>query len=1329
MASPAAGPNVKVGNRVEVSGKNLRGTVAFVGTTQFSAGKWVGVALDESQGKNDGSVNGKRYFTCPENHGLFVRQTQLTVLPDSKPTSGTPSKGATAPSSAAKTGTPAATPSGLKKPTTLAVSKSRESLHRSRESLLDEDAAGGGGGSGATLGVDQGQSQARRVSLQQQQEPQQQPSKRQSMLIPPSAGIQRIPASQSSPMVSSAIAADPAQLLGSSEVDSTQRDAELAESNQIVDNLRAEVADLQDKLDTLKRKRAEDKDKLKEGEKARLLLQQLEENKRRMAEQNADLQRQLVAAKAEATQIREAFDRYKEDMADVSENMELATLDKEMAEERADELDKEVESLKQRVEELTLENDILREEAEGTANQHGVTPLEVKQLQEQNTKLKEGLVKFRDLSNQDKQELQVCRKECKELRSEVDHLRREKSRALEELAATNEKLIELQEQVDAALGAEEMVSTLTEKNLTLEERVEQLAEEKEDLEQLCEMNDELLESSRETESGLREQLELRQGALNELKRMYNCLQDSVRDYETTIGKFRDLVKELQDQNRQLQQSKPSAAAPEDSASQQQQQQKTAAAAAAADAAAAAVAGSFDFKSHMAETRQLARLIDSELRELDAAQNASHVKLLCAFLPESFARRGGDHDCVLICLLMTRLASKCDLLCDQLKEKFGLDQQATAAVAAAAAAAAAVAADAPEASEVAPPSPTPATEQQRFAAHLRCLLGHLRHLLGHFQHALSTCSPELLVKLASLFPELLGHEAAVDQLIEQLRKGALDENCDMAALERLLHYMDDLYRINLAALPADPATCLRGLASMAGYAGEAFGSTVDRMKACLPSILTAESQAKSLFVKLTSLKSEFASKGRSIRRRLPADSRQQPLRLPEPVRQRLDASIGQLSTAMRALQHACREMHQAPEFDSVTAVVGFLLAGVETVYDLKGAASLDRLDKELDGVFDTLQSVCAAVEHGEFDFDGTKTSADVRPTEPVLLRAQAFRKELADNDILRGKLEAKDTELKELVVQIKQRQQDLSEATTKLAMVEKRLETTKKEYEDRCGRLQVLLEQTESQLKKKTAEFEQTLEALQSDIDSLESERHELRDKLKSLSKKNLLEGLTSRVPAVAGQQPGAAAAGAGASSGGGGGDSSHLQRQLEAANSALQFATSENARLRSERLRRELARLKPLAPPPRKPTGLDQSLTGLCQASKSPAPGVPELWRRSCDLAGELKRQLLEDGGVGVVQLTHPRQEPPERQLAESRIRLAALAARVRQVAGEVASTSSVPARPRLAGERRPTPGPAFEQCRLVGRLRCGQADSGEGVVRVALAPEKLQSLHVRLLV
>ena len=41
------------------------------------SGKWIGVALDEAKGKNNGTVQGKRYFTCEESHGIFVRQTQV----------------------------------------------------------------------------------------------------------------------------------------------------------------------------------------------------------------------------------------------------------------------------------------------------------------------------------------------------------------------------------------------------------------------------------------------------------------------------------------------------------------------------------------------------------------------------------------------------------------------------------------------------------------------------------------------------------------------------------------------------------------------------------------------------------------------------------------------------------------------------------------------------------------------------------------------------------------------------------------------------------------------------------------------------------------------------------------------------------------------------------------------------------------------------------------------------------------------------------------------------------------------------------------------------
>lgn len=82
MSSDGGGRPVKVGSVVEVIGKGQRGTVAYIGATLFASGKWVGVILDEAKGKNDGTVQGKRYFTCEENHGIFVRQSQIQLIDD-----------------------------------------------------------------------------------------------------------------------------------------------------------------------------------------------------------------------------------------------------------------------------------------------------------------------------------------------------------------------------------------------------------------------------------------------------------------------------------------------------------------------------------------------------------------------------------------------------------------------------------------------------------------------------------------------------------------------------------------------------------------------------------------------------------------------------------------------------------------------------------------------------------------------------------------------------------------------------------------------------------------------------------------------------------------------------------------------------------------------------------------------------------------------------------------------------------------------------------------------------------------------------------------------
>ncbi len=48
------------------------GVLKFCGPTKFASGIWAGIELDETAGKNDGSVSGVRYFTCQQKHGTVL---------------------------------------------------------------------------------------------------------------------------------------------------------------------------------------------------------------------------------------------------------------------------------------------------------------------------------------------------------------------------------------------------------------------------------------------------------------------------------------------------------------------------------------------------------------------------------------------------------------------------------------------------------------------------------------------------------------------------------------------------------------------------------------------------------------------------------------------------------------------------------------------------------------------------------------------------------------------------------------------------------------------------------------------------------------------------------------------------------------------------------------------------------------------------------------------------------------------------------------------------------------------------------------------------------
>lgn len=69
---------ILIGDSVLVRGQ--QGEVRFVGITKFAPGTWIGIELDNAVGKNDGSINGIRYFECKKkdgNYGVFVRESLI----------------------------------------------------------------------------------------------------------------------------------------------------------------------------------------------------------------------------------------------------------------------------------------------------------------------------------------------------------------------------------------------------------------------------------------------------------------------------------------------------------------------------------------------------------------------------------------------------------------------------------------------------------------------------------------------------------------------------------------------------------------------------------------------------------------------------------------------------------------------------------------------------------------------------------------------------------------------------------------------------------------------------------------------------------------------------------------------------------------------------------------------------------------------------------------------------------------------------------------------------------------------------------------------------
>ena len=76
-----------VGQRVLVGGAEP-GTIRFIGSTHFKEGVWIGVELDGEKGKNNGSIDGRQYFSCRAGHGVFAPVSKVAALEEESAAGG-----------------------------------------------------------------------------------------------------------------------------------------------------------------------------------------------------------------------------------------------------------------------------------------------------------------------------------------------------------------------------------------------------------------------------------------------------------------------------------------------------------------------------------------------------------------------------------------------------------------------------------------------------------------------------------------------------------------------------------------------------------------------------------------------------------------------------------------------------------------------------------------------------------------------------------------------------------------------------------------------------------------------------------------------------------------------------------------------------------------------------------------------------------------------------------------------------------------------------------------------------------------------------------------
>ncbi|QRW26877.1 Dynein associated protein [Rhizoctonia solani] len=755
-----------------------RGTVRFVGNTAFAPGKWVGIELAAPNGKNDGSVKDVVYFSCAPNHGVFVRPSQVKIVSTpgqaSRPASrngprgsmpSTPARQSSSRSVNTRAGSPGqASPLTIRTPSNSRLPASKlpppspiSATAARRPTLAPHKRTGSTSGahpfaqspltraqpprttsvqSGSTrLESDDGNGEddeddtitrpleERRPSVaDSEREIRHSPIESRppiSRLVVPAQSPANYPTS--SPLSPSKPSVLPLASTGGNETarvpslsKQPSRGLMLEPSSMIV---RSESETMAVVPPSPKLAAPPSPKQVKEDAELRVKLRVLESKRTedaRLIPKLQALQTELSQTKRELADQQAEMSTLDEKGVEAAEQLEMAMLDKEVAEERAEAAELELESVKEKLAEIEIELQSLKEG--GTPEGGGgeaKKSLDVIQLEKHNERLKEALIK------------RGAERKIAELErdlSGIDELQTGYEETLSKLANADAQIEDLKIQLDDALGAEEMLVQLTDRNLQLSEKIEEMRVSIEDLEALKELNDEIEENHVEAERAMQEEIDGKDSQIRELNQKIETLEETITDYEGTIVQFRELVGHMQGdmenlrQENQIHQSESSAQATQ-----------------------SAAILSLNMRLQSTAAKNQAKNIEFELRKLDAAQAKEWLAIVQPYLPQVYVEV--DADATACYMFFQRLATKAELIANVVGSAHGLPESLSGSV---------------------PESLVGVCEMRGRMYHLACLC-------KRFASVLRKCDVNTFHAVGRLFPDLSPMEKRLDMHVDLLKR--------------------------------------------------------------------------------------------------------------------------------------------------------------------------------------------------------------------------------------------------------------------------------------------------------------------------------------------------------------------------------------------------------------------------------------------------------------------------------------------------------------------------------------------------------------------------------